>query len=331
MNQSRSDPVDYIQFLIASQKTFTCTEAARCQPVELYRTPSHDSFTRLLQRQTQDTETVWKEAKAMTGSGGVLVVDDTTLDKPYAAKMDLVTWHWSGKHRCVVKGINLITLLWTDGKRRVPCDCRIYDAPVTGLTKNDRFQEMLTKAKKRGMNPSYVLYDSWYCSIDNLNLVTKLGWHFLTRLKSNRTVSLEDGKNVPVSDVSIPKHGRTVYLKEYGIIKVFRTVSKNGDAEHWATNNLSMNVREREELEKQGWSIEVYHRGIKQCCGVERSHVRKARSIISHILLSIRAFLRLEAYRIETGTSWYEAKSAIIRYAIRSYLSSPFCHLGSTA
>ncbi|MFZ1077572.1 MAG: IS701 family transposase, partial [Nitrosotalea sp.] len=39
----------------------------------------------------------------------------------------------------------------------------------------------------------------------------------------------------------------------------------------------------------------------------------------------------LEAYRIETGTSWYEAKSAIIRYAIRNYLSRPFCHLGSTA
>ncbi len=39
----------------------------------------------------------------MTGSGGVLIVDDTTLDKPYAAKMDLVTWHWGGKHRCVVR------------------------------------------------------------------------------------------------------------------------------------------------------------------------------------------------------------------------------------
>ncbi|MDE1728306.1 MAG: hypothetical protein KGI02_08005 [Thaumarchaeota archaeon] len=77
-------------------------------------------------------------------------------------------------------------------------------------------------------------------------------------------------------------------------------------------------------------SIKVYHRGIKQCCVVERSHVRKARSIVNHILLPVRAFLRLETYRIETGTSWYDAKNDIIRSAIRRYLSSPFCDLGST-
>jgi putative transposase len=49
----------------------------------------------------------------------VLVVDDTTLDKPYAEKMDLVTRHWNGKHHRVV-GINLITTLWTDGNRLIP-------------------------------------------------------------------------------------------------------------------------------------------------------------------------------------------------------------------
>lgn len=173
-----------------------------------------------------------------------------TPHKPYSTKMELVTWHWSGKHRRVVKGINLITL-WTDGKRRVPCDIRIYDAPLTGLTKNDRFQEMLVSAKQRGMDLKHILFDSWYCSVDNINLVTKLGWNFLTRLKSNRTVSLGDDKNIPVSCVSIPKQGRIVHLKEYGKVKVFRTVSKNGDAEYWATNNLSMNVTQRKELEKQ--------------------------------------------------------------------------------
>ena len=44
---------------------------------------------------------------------GVLVLDDTTLDKPYAKRMELVYRHWSGKHKRVVWGINLLTLLWT--------------------------------------------------------------------------------------------------------------------------------------------------------------------------------------------------------------------------
>ena len=43
---------------------------------------------------------------------GLLILDDTTLDKPYANEIEHVTWHWSGKHEEVVKGINLLTLLW---------------------------------------------------------------------------------------------------------------------------------------------------------------------------------------------------------------------------
>jgi hypothetical protein len=80
---------------------------------------------------------------------GFLVLDDTTLDKPYAQKMELVTYHWSGKHQKVVKGINLLTLLWTDGKALIPCDFRVYDKPIDGNTKNEKFLEMLQKARDR--------------------------------------------------------------------------------------------------------------------------------------------------------------------------------------
>ena len=37
------------------------------------------------------------------------MLDDFTLDKPYAKRIGLVTRHWSGKHHRVVMGINLIT------------------------------------------------------------------------------------------------------------------------------------------------------------------------------------------------------------------------------
>ncbi|KKL13713.1 hypothetical protein LCGC14_2523000, partial [marine sediment metagenome] len=63
----------------------------------------------------------------------MLILDDSTLDKPYARRMELVTRHWSGKHRRVVQGINLLSLLWTDGDRYLPCDYRIYDKVNDGL------------------------------------------------------------------------------------------------------------------------------------------------------------------------------------------------------
>ena len=62
---------------------------------------------------------------------------------------------------------------------------------------------------------------------------------------------------------------------------------------------------------------------LKQCCEVEKSQERKAVSILRHLLLALRAFLRLEVYRLRTGMSWYEVKWTILREAIRAYLANP--------
>src|SRR5215210_2150043 len=187
MSIAKVRPEDYIQFLIAHPTQFTCTEAARVQPHQP-GPPAHDAFNRLLTRLEPDPEALWQEARTQTGPGGLLVLDDSTLDKPYARAMDLVCWHWSGKHRAVVRGINLLTLLWTDGDRHVPCDYRVYDKAQDGLTKNDLFRHLLRAAHARGLSPQYVAFDSWYDGLDNLKLIRSLGWAWLTRLKSNRKV-----------------------------------------------------------------------------------------------------------------------------------------------
>ena len=55
---------------------------------------------RLLNRLEPDPEILWQEAEPLVETNkGVLVLDDTTLDKPYAKHIDLVTRHWSGKHQ----------------------------------------------------------------------------------------------------------------------------------------------------------------------------------------------------------------------------------------
>jgi len=267
---------------------------------------------------------LWQEAKAFVDRrSGLLVLDDTTLDKPYAKKMDWVSYHWSGKHQRVVKGINLLTLLWTDGNALIPCDFRIYDPPFGGKTKNEHFREMLRIAKERGFEPEYVLMDSWYSSLGNLKFIASQGWLFLTRLKSNRRVNPDGKGNIPLSTLDIPPEGRVVHLRGFGWVKVFRKVSQNGGWEYWATNDLQMREEKRAELEKEGWGIELYHRGLKQCCGVERAQVRNAVAILNHLLFCLRAFLRLEVHRLKTGISWYEAKFSIIRVAIRWYLAHP--------
>lgn len=129
----------------------SATEAARVQP-EHEQAPAHAAFTRFLQR--LEPEPLWHEAQTqMDLARGILVLDDSTLDKPYAMRMELLTRHWSGKLHAVVRGINLLTLLWTEGDRHVPCDYRVFDKAKDGLTKNDHFQQMLAVAHTRGFSP----------------------------------------------------------------------------------------------------------------------------------------------------------------------------------
>lgn len=331
MNRPKCDELDYINFLIAAQRTFTATEAARTHPAE-EATPAHDAYTRLLQRARSDGEALWQEVQPFVRrDSGVLVIDDTTLDKPYAKKMGLVTRHWSGKHQRVVQGINLISLVWTDGKYRLPCDYRLYNKAEDGLSKNDHFRGMINQARERGFAPKLVIFDSWYASLENLKLIRRHGWHWLTQLKGNRLVSVDRSGNRPISEVFIPSNGAIVHLKGYGWIKVFKTVGTDGDVEYWATSCLEMSLEQCAFYALDAWQVEVYHRGLKQFTGIERAQFRLAIAQRNHIGLAIRAFVRLEVHRLRTGVSWFETKTSIIREAIRAYLAHPFVTLEATA
>lgn len=74
--------------------------------------------------------------------------------------------------RSAVKGIQLITLYYTDvvGKS-VPVNYRIYNKQE-GKTKNDYLREMITEILDWGLKPKTVTTDAWYSSQLNLKLKT---------------------------------------------------------------------------------------------------------------------------------------------------------------
>jgi putative transposase len=332
MNKAKCEAEDYIQFLIAAQKTFSTVEAANSHPAES-NGPAHDAYTRLLERLPPDSAALWAEVSGhVDKTRGMLVIDDSTLDKPHARHMELVSRHWSGKQHQVVQGINLVSLVWTDGDCCLPVDYRIYHKDSDGLTKNDHFRAMLNTAKARGLEPVLVAFDGWYASLDNLKQVRTLGWHWLTRLKSNRQVSLSIGNTLAVIDIpDIPRDGRLVHLTGYGQIRLFRLVATNGDVEHWATNILTLTEDGRASYANRAWRIDEYHRSLKQFTGIERGQFRRARRQHNHIGLALRAFVRLELQRVHFWISHAQAKTSIIRDAIRLYRANPSIRLPSTA
>jgi putative transposase len=332
MNRPRCTPQDYIDFLVASPKAATATEAARVQP-ERPAAPAHDSFTRLLNRLEPDPESLWNETRARIQlDEGMLILDDSVLDKPFARHMGLVGRFWSGRHKRVVKGIDLVSLVWTDGDAIFPCDYRLVDpADTQHRTKNDLFREMIQTAKARGLKPRCVAFDSWYSGKDNLKAIRDCGWTFLTQVRCNRKVNPDKTGNRPIQDCEIASTGTIVHLEGFGLVKAFRIATTDGGTEHWITNDLSMDQTTRLMFAERAWGIEEYHRGLKQHCGVDRCQTRQAQAQKNHIGFAIRAFVRLEWHRFTTGFSWFAAKMVIIRDAVREYLRCPQYRLPTPA
>lgn len=80
MNPPKYTAIQDINFLIGTQKAYSCSEVERVQPVS-ENAPSDDAITRLLHRLEPSTEELWLEAKAFVKQdSGILVIDDTMLE-----------------------------------------------------------------------------------------------------------------------------------------------------------------------------------------------------------------------------------------------------------
>ncbi len=118
----------YMGFLMSEPKSATCCRLAEVMGI------SHDSVNRFLQRESYEPRDLYNEAARLLNlTGGTLNVDDSTLDKPYSRHMELVCYCWSGKHHRVVKGLNVITLYYTDPQgRSLPVNYRCPLKKVLG-------------------------------------------------------------------------------------------------------------------------------------------------------------------------------------------------------
>ena len=196
---------------------------------------SHDSINRFRERERYDPKDLFTEIKgAIEPSGGTLSGDDTIVEKLYSDldKTELIGYYWSGKHKKTIKGINLITLYYTDGKgSSFPVNYRLYNL-AEGKTKNDYLREMVEEVIEWGIKPINITTDGWYSSRKNLKLFRDKGLEFLVGIAKNRSVKVEGGQYVRVENLDIPPEGKVVTLKQFGIVKVFnRLQERYEDAE----------------------------------------------------------------------------------------------------
>lgn len=307
----------YTTFLIANGNRYSGVEMAKALK-EKNHAPAHDSISRWLLEQTFEPSDLWTYVQSKVNRGSSLIVDDSTLDKRWSPENELVDYHWSGNEHRTIRGISLVNLLATHDTDCIPVDYRVYGGTKGGVDKNEHFRAMLDVAKKRGFEPPYVMADSWYASLENMKTVVQLEWKFIFGLKENRLVNEIQGQYVAVSSLDwTRKSVRKVWLKGFGFVLVAQIVFKNGDVRYVCTNDLSLTKYADLSLQsKKRWTIEEFHRGIKQTTGIEKCYSVKKRSQLTHIFACFVAFVKLEFERLKTGVSWYEQKAQLVRLGI---------------
>lgn len=257
------------------------------------------------------------------------LIKPTYLEKLYSNPecAELIGDFYSGKHHKSIKGLNLITLYYSDTKgNSAPINYRIYDKKQE-KSKNDYFREMLTEVIEWGLKPRLVTGDSWYSGIENLKFLRNQKLGFLFGVKQNRIVSPEREKTCGVGSLEIPSEGLITYVREFGLVKSFRKDFKKEDSRHYilylpeSEKLKSLSRREFRVFHDTHWGIESFHRAIKQLCGICRFMVRNSDAIKTHIFCSLQAFVRLELMRSsQVIANWYELQRELFTKVVRKYI-----------
>lgn len=334
----------YTLYLLAEPKHVSCLRLAR-----ILADLSHDSINRFLLRERYSPQDLFEEVRGeIELEGGTLSGDDTLLDKPYRDpdKTALVDYFWSGKHKRVMKGINLVTLYYTDIQGvSVPVNYRVNDKQ-DGKTKHDYLREMIAEVLEWGIVPAMITADSWYASVETLTLLKHQEWGFLFGIESNRLVQLAAQPYVAVRNLDIPPEGLVVHLKQVGTVKLFRSVFKHefryyvlslpmpagqcpidlgSDEREARLRSLLEMVTEAQfkRIHDLHWGIEQFHRAVKQVCNIERFQVRDTQAILTHLFSALRAFVQLELKRVKGEIfNWYQVQQTLFNPVIRAFIQS---------
>jgi len=266
---------------------------------------SHDRVSRWLKSKTFPPKEVWQSVQKLVDMDTpcVLIADDTVLDKRHSKKIETVHYQYSGNEHDVINGIGLVNMVWYTREKDeyLPVDFRIYDKDCDGKTKNTHFQDMIKSAKHRGFQPEAVLMDSWYSSLNNLKVIRSMEWDWVAGLRSNRVVN----KKEQVKDLDIPDEGLKVWLRGYGYVTLFRFVSNERRTDYIATS-LENPTREKvENLMRERWKVEVFHRELKQTCAIERCQSHSGRAQRNHICIAILAWIERQKKPLSEGITFY--------------------------
>ena len=114
----------------------------------------------------------------------------------------------------------------------------------------------------------------------------------------------------------IPEQPVKVWLKDLEIpVLLCKFVFTNRDGSRGemypASNNLELSAGEFKTLYKKRWSVEEYHKSLKQNASLAKSPARRATTQRNHLFASLLAYIKLERLKFAHKLNHFALKAKI--------------------
>lgn len=309
---------------------------------------SHDRIQRFLSQREFTSADLWQVVKphvrVVEREDGCMIVDDSIAEKPYTDENDIIAWHYDHSQDRMVKGINFLSALYHVPQLEVslPVGFRLvakteqYVDQKDGKTKrrspiskNEHYQGLLRQACHNQIKFRYVLNDVWYASAENMRMVkVELQREFIMPLKTNRKVALSEadkrqGKYMRVDVVPLEEGvERVIYLEgvEFPLVlskQVFANEDGSSATQYLVCSDVQLTHEQITAIYRTRWSVEEYHKSLKQNASLERSPTRTVCTQTNHFFASLCAYIKLELLKVSTCLNHFALKGKLYLRALQ--------------
>jgi hypothetical protein len=302
-----------------------------------------------------DNQELWKQVKTdvrscETVESAVLIVDDTLIEKPYSEENDIICYHHDHCTGQNIKGINLLNggLYYSNQDLYLPIFAEIISKTIkytdkdgkekrkADINKNELFRNNFNQLMKNHVKIDCTLFDIWYGSVDNFNLINSHKQNYICPLKSNRKLALslgekKQGKWYKLEEITNQLNTQTtlpIWLEScthmsYLTKQVFTNKDGTSVTMYLITNDQNLTKTQIHTIYQRRWKVEEFHKSLKSNLSLEKSPTKHKTSQSNHIFYSITAFFKLELLTKTTATkhkNHFQLKASLYVKALKTAL-----------
>jgi hypothetical protein len=275
---------------------------------------------------TFSSSALWKTVKPLCQElaykDNVLIFDDTLIEKPDTSENAIVMYHFDHVKGRAVKGICMVTALYSAGLMNIPVCVDVVKRLVQQKdSKQVLFRNLLQQCIDNALEFRHVLADKWYASTEYMTLITDLyKKDFIFPLKTNRRIKLAGSSSYhAISDLALEAgrvyeamlkgYNNPVYIAHYEV----KDGHDNPSGLYLVTSDEKPDWDALLTCYQRRWQVELFHRSIKQNAAIGKAPLHAVKALMSHCYASLRGYIKLELLRIRHALS-HDSIKELIRY-----------------